>query len=89
MRPKQKGTGVAHKFLAVTETDFPGGDVDLYIEAVAAEVMLVGEMSADQLSVWREEEKIAFISGGRTGKGGRGRKSGGRKQKVNQSYFFS
>lgn len=70
MRPKQKGTGVAHKFLAVTETDFPGGDVDLYIEAVAAEVMLVGEMSADQLSVWREEEKIAFISGGRTGKGG-------------------
>lgn len=32
--------------------------------------MLVGE-SADQLSVWREEEKIAFISGGRTVEGRR------------------
>lgn len=68
-----------------TETDFLGGDGDLYIELVAAEVMLVGETSADQLSVWREEEKIAFISGGREGESG---ESGGRKQKLNQSYFF-
>lgn len=69
-----------------TETDFLGGDGDLYIEPVAAEVTLVGETSTDQLSVWREEEKIAFISGGREGRVG---KSGGRKQKLNQSYFFS
>lgn len=50
--------------------------------------MLVGETSADQLSVWREEEKIAFISGGRGGERGGMGESGGRKQKLNQLYFF-
>lgn len=60
----QAAAGIAYKFRAATETDFLGGDGDLYIEPVAAEVMLVGETSADQLSVWGEEEKIAFISGG-------------------------
>lgn len=57
--------GVGHKFRVATETDFLGGDGDLYIEPVAAEVIRVGETSTDQLSAWREEEKIAFISGGR------------------------
>lgn len=72
-----------------TETDFLGGDGDLYIEPVAAEVMLVEETSTDQLSVWREEEKIAFISGGRGRREGEMGKSVGRKQKLNQSCFFS
>lgn len=75
MRLEIKGraaAGIAHKFRAATETDLLGGDGDLYIVPVAAEVMLVGETSADQLSVWGEEEKIApSVVGaeGRTGEG--------------------
>lgn len=79
MRLKIKGwaaASVAHKFRAATETDFLGGDGDLYIEPATAEVMPVGETSADQLSVWGEEEKIAFISGGGGGES-RGGKWGG------------
>lgn len=38
-------------------------DGDLYIESASAEVLLV--RSTHQLSVWGEEEKIAFIGEGR------------------------